>query len=113
MYGYELGNSVVGMSVHDGAQTQLLAAAGSISPLYSQADDLGAMLSPVAYIWGYASVKFTKLYDEVLGYHLWEETLSLVDIDIDDDALPVSDTRRGLMERSSDGKHIRSLFQKF
>ena len=116
MVGYQIGNAIVGMNVRDGAQTQLLAAAGQLSPLFSKAGKVGNMLSPVAYMWGYPSVKDTGLYDEVLGDHLWEETLSQVGIDSTDDVLPASDLREGLISRAVQkerGGHVRTLFQRF
>lgn len=116
MVGYQIGNAIVGMNVRDGVQTQLLAAAGQLSPLFSKAGKVGNMLSPVAYMWGYPSVKDAGLYDEVLGYHLWEETLSQVGIDSTDDVLPASDLRKGLISRAVQkerGGHVRTLFQHF
>lgn len=115
MVGWQFGNAVVGMDVRDGAQTQLLAAAGELSPFYVLADKVGNMVSPVGYFWGYPTVKATGLYNEATSYHLWQQSLKLCGIREEDDVLPPTDRRTGLVERkiSASGGQARSLFQTF
>jgi NAD(P)-dependent dehydrogenase (short-subunit alcohol dehydrogenase family) len=115
MVGWQLGNAFVGMNVQDGAQTQLLAAGGGKRPLYQQADAGGRMLAPVGYLLGYPSVKTTALDDEVISFHLWQQSLKLCGINESDDVLPPTETHASLVARKleeSHGGHIRTLFQK-
>jgi NAD(P)-dependent dehydrogenase (short-subunit alcohol dehydrogenase family) len=62
MYGWELGNSAIAMRVQDGAQSQLVAAAGDIEPFKSSGAKIDVMVQPVANLWGYPAAKRTGLY---------------------------------------------------